>query len=226
VSKDEGLALARTFGCSFMEASAKTAHNVELLFTNLIRALRSTGEMVTGGELSPQQSLKEKTHKKCCIFWRTDCLCSYDWLSAHVMTRIRSLVQFEHQPLHVCLCQLNKYLNLIAIQSHLFSPEPQFPILRYQDLSYIMGGVGYRVPLSPKSITLQNGWSRVAHLMDEVSKNHGRLQRKSMWDSLVREDDGWYLSTEARLTAYLSIASVIAAETSPILVISVVCVRL
>jgi GTPase KRas protein len=68
VSTDEGLALARTFGCSFMEASSKTAHNVELLFTNLIRALRSTGEMVTGGELSPQRSLKEKTHKKCCIF--------------------------------------------------------------------------------------------------------------------------------------------------------------
>src|ERR1700734_1548125 len=34
VSKDEGVALARSFGCSFMETSAKTAHNVELLFTN------------------------------------------------------------------------------------------------------------------------------------------------------------------------------------------------
>jgi len=41
VSKDEGAALARSFGCFFIETSAKTAHNVELVFTNLIRALRS-----------------------------------------------------------------------------------------------------------------------------------------------------------------------------------------
>jgi len=40
VSKDEGAALARSFGCSFLETSAKTAQNVELLFTNLVRALR------------------------------------------------------------------------------------------------------------------------------------------------------------------------------------------
>ena len=42
VSKDEGKLLAGSFGCSFMETSAKTAYNVELLFTNLVRALRNT----------------------------------------------------------------------------------------------------------------------------------------------------------------------------------------
>lgn len=42
VSKEEGLALARQFGCDFIETSAKTAQNVERLFTNLVRALRQT----------------------------------------------------------------------------------------------------------------------------------------------------------------------------------------
>lgn len=42
VSKDEGRALARTFGCEFVETSAKTAENVERLFTDLVRALRQT----------------------------------------------------------------------------------------------------------------------------------------------------------------------------------------
>lgn len=42
VSKEEGLALAHSFGCQFVEASAKTAHNVEHLFTSLVRALRAS----------------------------------------------------------------------------------------------------------------------------------------------------------------------------------------
>ena len=37
VSREEGAALARQFGCEFLETSAKTAHNVERLFTNLVR---------------------------------------------------------------------------------------------------------------------------------------------------------------------------------------------
>jgi GTPase KRas len=41
VTKAEGVALARSFGCSFLETSAKTGHNVELLFTNLVRGLRA-----------------------------------------------------------------------------------------------------------------------------------------------------------------------------------------
>jgi len=42
VSKEEGQALARSFGCEFLETSAKTSHNVERLFMNLVRALRAT----------------------------------------------------------------------------------------------------------------------------------------------------------------------------------------
>jgi GTPase SAR1 family protein len=40
VSREEGAALARKFGCEFLETSAKTAQNVERLFTNLVRTLR------------------------------------------------------------------------------------------------------------------------------------------------------------------------------------------
>lgn len=43
VSHQEGIALAQMFGCEFMETSARTAYNVELLFTNVVRALRQTG---------------------------------------------------------------------------------------------------------------------------------------------------------------------------------------
>jgi len=42
VSRDEGAQLARTFGCDFLETSAKTATNVERLFTTLVRLLRQT----------------------------------------------------------------------------------------------------------------------------------------------------------------------------------------
>lgn len=65
VSKDEGVALARSFGCSFMETSAKTAHNVELLFTNLVRALRNT-KTEPGVAPTPQQQEK-KAKKRCFI---------------------------------------------------------------------------------------------------------------------------------------------------------------
>ena len=67
VPKDEGVALARSFGCSFMETSAKTAHNVELLFTNLVRALRSTQQTEAGVVLSPQQPPEEKKKSKTCV---------------------------------------------------------------------------------------------------------------------------------------------------------------
>lgn len=76
VSKDEGVALARSFGCAFMETSAKTAHNVELLFTNLVRALRNTRQTEPGIVPNPQRPLEEKKpKKKCFILWRTftDC---------------------------------------------------------------------------------------------------------------------------------------------------------
>ena len=44
VSREEGAAMARDFGCRFLETSAKTAQNVEKLFTDLVRMLRSTKE--------------------------------------------------------------------------------------------------------------------------------------------------------------------------------------
>ncbi|KAF5319589.1 hypothetical protein D9619_008376 [Psilocybe cf. subviscida] len=42
VLQEEGAALARRFGCEFIETSAKTPQNVERLFTNLVRSLRQT----------------------------------------------------------------------------------------------------------------------------------------------------------------------------------------
>jgi len=65
VSKEEGAALARKFGCNFIETSAKTAQNVELLFMNLVRALRQTRN------IEPGVSVPTKSHevrkKKCII---------------------------------------------------------------------------------------------------------------------------------------------------------------
>lgn len=46
VSREEGLAMARDFGCRFLETSAKTPQNVEKLFTDLVRMLRSSKENV------------------------------------------------------------------------------------------------------------------------------------------------------------------------------------
>lgn len=40
VSREDGLAMARRLGCDFMETSAKTAMNVDRLFTELVRKLR------------------------------------------------------------------------------------------------------------------------------------------------------------------------------------------
>jgi len=70
VSKEEGLALARSFGCNFVETSAKTAHNVEHLFTSLVRALRSSKPTDSAPIPSPPRPLEEKKPKKskCFIF--------------------------------------------------------------------------------------------------------------------------------------------------------------
>lgn len=65
VSWEEGAALAKSFGCAFVETSAKTAHNVEHLFTSLVRNLRNpqptSSSLLTLGEKKP------KSHK-CHIF--------------------------------------------------------------------------------------------------------------------------------------------------------------
>ncbi|KAJ7710945.1 P-loop containing nucleoside triphosphate hydrolase protein [Mycena rosella] len=39
VSKEDGVARARQYGCEFIETSAKTAQNVERVFISLVRAL-------------------------------------------------------------------------------------------------------------------------------------------------------------------------------------------
>ena len=62
VSKDEGAALARQFGCEFIETSAKTAQNVERLFTNLVRALRQTRNIEPGipSPVKPHEGKKKR----------------------------------------------------------------------------------------------------------------------------------------------------------------------
>jgi len=67
VSKEEGAALARQFGCEFIETSAKTAQNVERLFTNLVRALRQTRHIDAGPPANGPARTKEKKGPKCII---------------------------------------------------------------------------------------------------------------------------------------------------------------
>jgi len=58
VSREEGAAMARDFGCRFLETSAKTAQNVEKLFTDLVRLLRSSKESVDRGVPAPPPPTK------------------------------------------------------------------------------------------------------------------------------------------------------------------------
>lgn len=67
VTKAEGVALARSFSCSFLETSAKTGHNVELLFTNLVRGMRAVRQT----EVPDPQPLLKKKRMKCYIMWWT-----------------------------------------------------------------------------------------------------------------------------------------------------------
>jgi GTPase KRas len=53
VSREEGAALARQWGCEFLETSAKTRANVEKLFTDLIRTLRYQKESREEGIQTP-----------------------------------------------------------------------------------------------------------------------------------------------------------------------------
>ncbi|KZP15784.1 ras protein [Athelia psychrophila] len=74
VSKEEGAALATSFGCTFVEASAKTAHNVEHLFTTLVRLLRSTKPSDAIPKTKPSaprvaiEDRKPPSCRKCFIF--------------------------------------------------------------------------------------------------------------------------------------------------------------
>jgi GTPase KRas len=69
VSKEEGAQLARTFGCEFMETSARTAVNVERLFTNLVRSLRATRQQPELGPAigGPARAQKEERKKRCIV---------------------------------------------------------------------------------------------------------------------------------------------------------------
>lgn len=65
VYKGEGEALARQFGCNFIETSAKTAQNVEQAFTSLVRALRqATSKNLAPGAAPNSGRAREK---KCII---------------------------------------------------------------------------------------------------------------------------------------------------------------
>lgn len=66
VSREEGAALARQFGCEFIETSAKTALNVERLFMNLVRSLRNTRTIEPGTPGNAEAPGGKKPKKKGC----------------------------------------------------------------------------------------------------------------------------------------------------------------
>jgi len=69
VSREEGAALARTFGCDFLETSAKTALNVERLFVDLVRLLRQTRQQEQGmqGQIRSPKEKEKRKGGKCII---------------------------------------------------------------------------------------------------------------------------------------------------------------
>ncbi|KAF9821842.1 hypothetical protein IEO21_00272 [Rhodonia placenta] len=69
VSREEGAALARTFGCDFLETSAKTAINVERLFVDLVRLLRQTRQQEQGppGQVRSPKEKEKRKGGKCII---------------------------------------------------------------------------------------------------------------------------------------------------------------
>ncbi|KAH9487125.1 Ras-like protein 1 [Psilocybe cubensis] len=67
VSKEEGAALARQFGCEFIETSAKTPTNVDRLFTNLVRSLRQTRNIEPGAPAGAPLKKEKKKSSKCVV---------------------------------------------------------------------------------------------------------------------------------------------------------------
>ncbi|KAF8350232.1 ras family-domain-containing protein [Amanita rubescens] len=63
VTREEGAALARQFGCEFIETSAKTSQNVERVFTNLVRALRQTKSIEPGQSTSTKSTSSKSSEK-------------------------------------------------------------------------------------------------------------------------------------------------------------------
>ncbi|PSR71273.1 hypothetical protein PHLCEN_2v12787 [Hermanssonia centrifuga] len=66
VSREEGSQLARSFGCDFLETSAKTSQNVEKLFTTLVRLLRQT-KQAEQGTPGPTRPAEKEKKRKCII---------------------------------------------------------------------------------------------------------------------------------------------------------------
>ena len=64
VSKADGAALARFYGCDFFETSVKTTQNVERVFINIVRSLRQTSNIKSKQE--PPQSATAKIERKLC----------------------------------------------------------------------------------------------------------------------------------------------------------------
>jgi len=68
VSKADGAALARQYGCDFIETSAKTTQNVERLFINIVRSLRQTRQNSdTKSKQEPPQPAKRGRSCDCVI---------------------------------------------------------------------------------------------------------------------------------------------------------------
>ncbi|KAF8163840.1 ras protein [Crassisporium funariophilum] len=65
VSSKEGAALASRFGCEFLETSAKTGHNVERLFVDLVRSLRQRRDIFGQPGLATQKN--DRRVEKCLI---------------------------------------------------------------------------------------------------------------------------------------------------------------
>ncbi|KAK7039442.1 P-loop containing nucleoside triphosphate hydrolase protein [Favolaschia claudopus] len=70
VEQVEGIALARKFGCPFVETSAKTGINVDAVFSELVRALRVAKPVeaaVPTGSLNSKKSQRNLKDKKCIV---------------------------------------------------------------------------------------------------------------------------------------------------------------
>ena len=67
VSKADGAALARRYGCEFIETLAKTTQNVKRLFINLIRSLRQTKDTKQEPHQEPHQFAKEERKPCKCV---------------------------------------------------------------------------------------------------------------------------------------------------------------
>lgn len=63
VTKEEGMALARSFGCKFIETSAKQRINVEQAFYELVREIRKYNRDMSTGYGAPQAVSGTPSHK-------------------------------------------------------------------------------------------------------------------------------------------------------------------